>query len=175
MQENPEILSYQGYLDYQITGKLIENMEEISHYLKIKKSTYRKIVTLMVEIIENNYKYVNELKDQVLENSPKKPYFLFKKEGNYFKLESGNPILKNDAEDLKKKIDYINQLPYDELQELYKNTISDGIYENKKGAGLGIMKMAKISKNNIRYSIVNMTEHIAYYTIEIFIPLNHNT
>ena len=129
----------------------------------------------MVEIIENNYKYVNELNDHILKKSPKKPYFLFKREGNYFKLESGNPILKEDAENLKKKIDYINQLPYDELQKLYKNTMSDGIYENKKGAGLGIMKMAKISKNDIQYSIVNMTENIAYYTVEIFIPLNHNT
>lgn len=175
MQQNSEIISFQGYLDYQITGDLIERMEQISRQLKLKKSTYRKIVTLMIEIIENNYKYVNELKDHTLKRSPKKPYFLFQKEGSYFKLESGNPILKKDADHLKKKIDYINQLPYDELLELYKNTMSDGIYENKKGAGLGIMKMAKISKNAIQYSIVNMTENIAYYTVEIFIPSNHNT
>ena len=160
-------------MDYQITGEFIEKTEQISRQLKLKKSIYRKIVTLMVEIIENNYKYVNE-KDHILENSPKKPYFLLKKEGAYFKLESGNPILKKDGEELKNKIEYINQLPYNELQEFYKNTMANGIYENKKGAGLGIMKMAKISKNKIHYSIVNITGNIAYYTIKIFIPSNNN-
>lgn len=175
MKQNPEIIKHQGYLDYQITGKFIEKLEQISKQLKLKKSTHRKIVTLMIEIIENNYKYVNELEDHILSKSHEKPYFLLKKEGDYFKLESGNPILKKDAETLKKKIDYINQLPYDELQELYKNTMANGIYENKKGAGLGIIKMTKISKNNIHYTVVDITKNLAYYTIEIFIPLNHNT
>ena len=101
-----------------------------------------------------------------------KPYFLLKKEEDFFRLESGNPILKKDAETLKKKLDYINQLSHDELQELYKNTMANGIYENKKGAGLGILKMTKISKNNIYYRIVDITEHLAYYTIRVYVPLN---
>ncbi|MBS3769462.1 MAG: SiaB family protein kinase [Bacteroidales bacterium] len=159
-------------MDYQITGKFIEKLEQISRQLKLKKSTHRKIVTLMVEIIENNYKYVNELDDHIVSKSHKKPYFLLKKEEDFFRLESGNPILKKDAETLKKKLDYINQLSYDELQELYKNTMANGIYENKKGAGLGILKMTKISKNNIYYRIVDITEHLAYYTIRVYVPLN---
>ena len=175
MEQNPEIINHQGYLDYQITGKFIEKLEQISRQLKLKKSTYRKIVTLMVEIIENNYKYVNELDDHIVSKSHKKPYFLLKKEEDFFRLESGNPILKKDAETLKKKLDYINQLSYDELQELYKNTMANGIYENKKGAGLGILKMTKISKNNIYYTIVDITEHLAYYTIRVYVPLNYNT
>ena len=172
MEQNPEIISYQGYLNYQITGELIEKLEVRSRQLNLKKSTYRKIVTLMVEIIENNYKYVNELTNHNLEISPQKPYFLFKKEDSYFRLESGNPILKKDAENLKEKIDFINQLPQEELQNLYKNTMANGIYENKKGAGLGIMKMAKISKRKIHYSVYDITENLAYYTIIIFIPSN---
>lgn len=175
MEQNSEIINHHGYLDYQITGKFIEKLEQISRKLKLKKSTHRKIVTLMVEIIENNYKYVNELDDHIISKSHKKPYFQLKKEEDFFKLESGNPILKKDAETLKKKLDYINQLSYDELQELYKNTMANGIYENKKGAGLGILKMTKISKNNIYYTIVDITEHLAYYTIKVYVPLNYNT
>ncbi len=172
MEQNPEIISYRGYLNYQITGELIEKLEASSHQLNLKKSTYRKIVTLMVEIIENNYKYVNELTDHILESSPQKPYFLLKKEDSYFRLESGNPILKKDAEQLKEKIDFINQLPQEELQHLYKNTMANGIYENNKGAGLGIMKMAKISKRKIHYSVDDITKNLAYYTIIIFVPSN---
>ena len=175
MENNPEILTYQGYLSYQITGKLIEKLRDISHQLNLKKSTYRKIVTLMVEIIENNYNYVNELDEQILKQSPKKPFFSCIQSENHFKLKSGNPVLKEDAEALKERIDHINRLHYEELKELYKHTMAEGIYEERKraGAGLGIMKMAKISKNPIHYQLKNIDNDLYFYTIEIAIPTNH--
>jgi hypothetical protein len=170
MEQNREIIHYHGYLSYQITGDLINQLSHLSENLNIKKSTYRKIVTLMVEIIENNYKYVDELDNEVLNQTNEKPYFLLKQEGNCFKLSSGNPILREDADKLKNKIEHINQLTYDELKELYKGTMAEGIYENKKGAGLGIMKMAKITKNKINYSLARINDNLLYYTIEISIP-----
>ncbi len=175
MENNPEILSYNGYLSYQITGTLIEKLREISRQINLSKSTYRKIVTLMVEIIENNYNYVNQLDDKTLRSSPEKPFFSFLQSGDYYKLRSGNPILKEDARALEEKIEYINQLHYQQLKELYKQTMAEGIYENERrsGAGLGIMKMAKISKNKIHYHIKPINRNLYYYTIEIAIPTNH--
>ena len=172
MEKQPEILNYQGYLSYQITGKLIEDLGDISQELNLKKSTYRKIVTLMVEIIENNYNYVNALEEEVREKSSEKPFFSFIQSGDHYILKSGNPILKDDAEKLRKRIEHINQLQYEELKELYKKTMARGIYEKRKkaGAGLGIMKMAKISKNKIHYQIRKMHDNLYFYTIEIAIP-----
>jgi hypothetical protein len=168
----PEILNYQGYLSYQITGKLIEDLRDISQQMNLKKSTYRKIVTLMVEIIENNYNYVNALDEEIRDKLPEKPFFSLIQSGDHYILRSGNPILKDDAEKLKKRIEHINQLRYEQLKELYKKTMARGIYEKrqKAGAGLGIMKMAKISKNKIHYQITNLHNDLYFYTIEIAIP-----
>lgn len=175
MGNNSEIISYNGYLSYQITGTLIEKLRDISRQINLTKSTYRKIVTLMVEIIENNYNYVNQLDEKTLRASPEKPFFSFLQSGNYYKLRSGNPILKEDALALKEKIEYINRLHYQQLKELYKQTMAEGIYENEKrsGAGLGIMKMAKISKNKIHFQMEPVSRNLYYYTIEIAIPTNH--
>jgi molecular chaperone DnaK (HSP70) len=85
-------------------------------------------------------------------------------------MTSGNPILKKDIDPLKQRIDLINKLTRDELKELYKDTMSEGIYENQEGAGLGIMKMAKITRNKINYSIDPIKDDIFFYTIEIRIP-----
>ena len=175
MEKSPEIISYNGYLSYQITGRLIEKLGELSDQLHLNKSTYRKIVTLMVEIIENNYNYVNRLDEGTLKASNQKPFFSFLQSGDSFKLRSGNPILKEDAAALKQRIEHINHLHYEELKDLYKSTMAEGIYENKKraGAGLGIMKMAKISKNKIHYHMEKINNNLYYYTIEIAIPTNH--
>jgi len=175
MEKNPEIISYNGFLSYQITGRLIEKLGDLSRELNLTKSTYRKIVTLMVEIIENNYNYVNQLDEGTLKESNQKPFFSLLKSGDYFKLKSGNPILEEDAASLKQRIEHINRLHYKELKDLYKNTMAEGIYDNKKrsGAGLGIMKMAKISKSKIHYNMEKKTNNLYYYTIEIAIPTNH--
>jgi len=175
MEKSPQIISYSGYLSYQITGRLIEKLGDLSDELNLNKSTYRKIVTLMVEIIENNYNYVNRLDEQTLNESNKKPFFSFSRSGDYFKLKSGNPILKQDAQALKKRIEHINRLHYQELKELYKNTMAEGIYDNIKrsGAGLGIMKMAKIAKSKINYNMEKINDNLYYYTVEIAIPINH--
>ena len=175
MEKSPQIISYSGYLSYQITGRLIEKLGDLSDELNLNKSTYRKIVTLMVEIIENNYNYVNRLDEQTLNESNQKPFFSFSRSGDYFKLKSGNPILKQDAQALKKRIEHINRLHYQELKELYKNTMAEGIYDNIKrsGAGLGIMKMAKIAKSKINYNMEKINDNLYYYTVEIAIPTNH--
>lgn len=175
MENHPEILSYKGFLSYQITGRLIEKLRDISHELNLKKSTYRKIVTLMVEMIENNYNYVNSLDRHIVNQSPQKPFFSFCRSGDHFTLKSGNPILQEDARALKNRIDHINQLHYQELKQLYQNTMAKGIYENQKrtGAGLGMMKMVKISRSKIHYELVRIQNDLYYYTIEIAIATNN--
>ena len=170
MTSQQEILSHYGYFSYEITGKLIEKLRNKRDEFTIDKALFRKILTLMVEVLENNYKYMESLDKNVINKINVYPKFIIKKEGSYYKMESGNPILDKDIKHLRRKIDHINSLEYEELKELYKNTMSEGIYDNQRGAGLGIMKMARVSKNKILYSIENIEDNIYYYTIEITIP-----
>ena len=170
MENSNEILSYSGYFSYEVTGKLINELKSMRDSMNIQKSVYRKILTLMVEILENNYKYVSSLNERILEKTDKKPIFKITNNSNHFKLISGNPILGDDVKSLTRKIDLINSLEQKELKELYKITMSEGIYDNKEGAGLGIMKMAKVSKNPIDYKIEKIEDNIYFYTVVITIP-----
>jgi len=170
MKNQEEILSYYGYFSYEVTGKLIEDLKVKKDQLDLQKNVFRKILTLMVEILENNYKYVSSLQSHTLAKTSRKPLFRIKMNENHFSIISGNPILEHDVKALKRKIDLINSLEHNELKELYKITMSEGIYDNKQGAGLGMMKMAKISKNKIHYTIENLKDELYYYTIEVRIP-----
>jgi hypothetical protein len=169
MVNQQEILSYYGYFSYEVTGELIEELRKRRDKFSIQKAVFRKILTLMVEILENNYKYMEQLEHDDLKGINIYPKFVMTKENSSFILKSGNPILGKDIKHLKNKIDHINSLQYEELKELYKNTMSEGIYDNQRGAGLGIMKMARVSKNKIYYNIENIEDDIYYYTIEITI------
>jgi hypothetical protein len=169
MSHQQEIISYYGHFSYEITGEIIEEFGKKREEYNISKALFRKILTLMVEILENNYKYMESMNKDELKGITHKPKFVLRQENSDFIIESGNPILEKDIKPLKNKIDHINGLQYDELKDLYKNTMSEGIYDNQRGAGLGIMKMARVSKNKIFYSIENIKNNVYYYTIAITI------
>lgn len=173
MTRPKEILYHHGFFSYETTGELIEKLREKRSVYKIKKIIFRKILTLMIEILENNYKYVEEqFNEKVLDNLNIHPTFKLTEEGSFYSLESGNPILEEDIHFLKNKIDHINSLQFEELKELYKNTMAEGIYKNKKGAGLGMIKMARVSKNTIDYKFEKIQNNIYYYTVKINIASN---
>lgn len=170
MNNNHQIISYTGFFSYELTGQLIEKLRNSREKYNLDKSSFRKILTLMVEVLENNYKYVNKLEKEVIDSINVYPMFSLTNEKKYFKMTSGNPILKKDIDPLKNKIDLINSLNREQLKDLYKKTMSEGIYENQEGAGLGIMKMAKITRNKVDYSIKKIKDDLYFYTIEIKIP-----
>ncbi|MFP4046684.1 MAG: SiaB family protein kinase [Bacteroidales bacterium] len=173
MTSPKKILYHQGLFSYETTGKLIEKLRDKRSDYKIKKAIFRKILTLMIEIVENNYKYVEEkFNNKIIDDLNIYPTFQITKVGSVCTLESGNPILEDDIDFLKNKIDHINSLQYEDLKELYKKTMVEGIYKNKKGAGLGIIKMARISKNIIEYKFEKIQNNIYYYTVKINIASN---
>ncbi len=169
MDHQQEIISYYGNFSYEVTGEIIEEFGKKREKFNINKALFRKILTLMVEILENNYKYIESLNEKDLEGINASPKFILRRENSDYILESGNPILKRDIKPLKNKIELINRLEYEELKDLYKNTMSEGIYDNQRGAGLGIMKMARVSKNKISYTIEHIEDNVYYYTIAITI------
>lgn len=173
MTEKKQILYHQGIFSYEITGHLTEKLKKKRNIYKIKKTIFRKILTLMIEILENNYKYVEDKIDtDLIKELNIYPKFLLEQKGEAYFMESGNPILAEDIDFLKNNIDHINSLQYDELKELYKDTMAQGIYKNNKGAGLGLIKMARVSKNTIEYNFEYIHKNIYYYTTKISIASN---
>lgn len=82
----------------------------------------------MIEILENNYKYVEEkFNKKIIDDLNIYPTFQITKDGSVCSLESGNPILEDGIDFLKNKIDHINSLQYEDLKELYKKTMAEVI------------------------------------------------
>jgi hypothetical protein len=84
----------------------------------------------------------------------------------YF-IRTTNPIRNNDVAYLKEKIDQVNGSSSDELRQLYRQTIMNGQFTDKGGAGLGLIEMVKISNNPLQYKFDAINEEYSLYNLII--------
>lgn len=141
--------------------------DEMGVGLTVKKKVY----SAMVESLENIYKHQN-----IVEGNPNSlPSFTLSVEDNRFLISASNSILNNKADELKVKLDKVNALDKDGLKELYKAIILSGYISPKGGAGLGIVNIAKVTENKIKYSFDKLNDTHFLLTMHITISCGKTT
>ena len=163
------ILYFKGKLDYDVIGELIHNLKLKMKTRAVRFGLYKRILTLMIELLENIIRYDENYLDNdfILQNYP--PEFQIYLEKGYYIVESANAILKKDADTLTSKIEDLNKLDKKGIKALYKETITNGKFSAKGGAGLGMIEMAKISDQRFEYSFSEVDSDYAYFLLRIAI------
>ncbi len=139
-------------------------LEEAKDTYKIKS----KIFYIMGESLQNIARHQNES----FKSAPDK-YSLFaihKKNLKYY-ITTGNIISVKEIENLKEKIEKINQLGHEDLRDYSRITRSEGEFSEKGGAGLGLIEMAKRSGNKLEYDFSNIDNDYSYFYLNTEIPV----
>jgi len=166
------ILSYQGLFNFEIIGHLLNSLKDETESRGISISHYKKILSVMIEALENVFKYSENFeKEKVLFPAYYPKFQLEKIEMNYL-LVTGNPILNSDIEKLANHIDKINHLDREGLRQLLRNTLTNGQFSAKGGAGLGFIEMAKVTSEKINYTFDRVNDMFSYYSCKILITNN---
>jgi len=168
MTVNKPILYYKGFFNYAIVNHLLKELLLLEQSGILSNITYKKIQIVMVEMLENSYKYTSE---EIKFFNPVfyLPEFKILKENHSFRLSASNPIKKEDLPDFKKHLDKINISRLPELKEWYKKILKDEIYSKKQSPGIGLIRIAKVVRNKFEYTFQQIDNKFLYYTLDILI------
>jgi len=170
MSLQPEvIIHFKGQLQFDNIGELIHVLKDKMRIRKISYAVYKKILMLMIELLENIIRYRENFdgNTKILENYP--PEFEISVDRNIYIIKSSNPILKSDMSTLEKRLTELNSLDKESIRKLYKATITDGKFSEKGGAGLGIIEMAKMSDEKLTYSFTEIDKNFSYYLLKLVV------
>lgn len=167
MDKRTVILEYKGLLTFSTIGRLLTQLKNKTDFKGQKVGVYKRILSVMIEALENIYKYSDQFKNDPVILKNYLPTFKLEREKNSYIISVSNPVRKKDAIRLKEKIDLVNQKSAEELKILYRQTISNGKFTEKGGAGLGIIEMAKISGNPLVYKFSPLNEEFDLYSLQI--------
>lgn len=96
-------------------------------------------------------------------------FILGVKDKQYF-LESGNLVKQESMDLLKERIDYLNTLDKKELRRFYKEQLKkDNTNPESKGAGLGLIEIARRANSPIEYSFRILDQGMAFFTMYVTI------
>lgn len=167
LTEREIILDYSGLLSYDKISDILNQLKIKTRSYKFDLAVYKKLLSASIEILENIYKYHEYFENKISENNSLVPRFKIESSQTDFFLVAGNPILHEDKEKLKKRIDNINKLDRQELRLLYKDTITNGQFSSKGGAGLGFIELAKMSPEKINYDFKDLDNEFSYFDLEV--------
>ena len=158
------ILSYQGPLSFSTIDRLLSEFKLAAEDHDISFKTYKKMISVMIEALENVTKY----SDQLLCNGDRSSVFCpsckISRNDSLIEMETTNPVKKQEVLSLRTRIDKINSQDSNALKELYKSTITNGEFSATGGAGLGFIEMAKTTGNKLEYAFENLSKEYSLYT-----------
>lgn len=165
------ILQYKGKFTFERIGLLLNDLKNKKETYNIDPVQYKKLLTLMIEILENVLKYSDRFEVFVLDHPDYQPEFELLLDADGFILISRNPVRDKDIKEISRRINKINTSDEDQLKKYYRDTITNGIFTEKGGAGLGFIEMAKITTNRIVYSFIPIQKGFSYF--ELSLHINH--
>ena len=165
------VLQFRGILTFEKIGILLNDLKNRRKSLDIQPALYKKLLTLMIEVLENILKYseyFGEFIDQYPEHLPE---FKLNMNDSGFVIVSRNPVRDEDRKIISDKIDRINSSSEEGLKKIYRDTITNGIFTEKGGAGLGLIEMARITNHDLVYVFEPLTGGFSMF--ELNLRINH--
>ncbi|MCK5134712.1 MAG: SiaB family protein kinase [Bacteroidales bacterium] len=162
------VLSYQGPLSFSTIDWLLSEFKLAAQDHDISFKTYKKVISIMIEALENITRYSDQFSCNGDSKSGFCPSFFINRSTSSIELITKNPVKIRDVGSLRSTIDNVNSHNKEELKELYKSTITNGEFTAKGGAGLGFIEMAKTAGNKLEYTFESLSKEYSLYTFRVF-------
>ncbi len=165
MLNNKIMLVYEGEFTQEITKSVLSMTEKNLDNMKEEGVTKRKVFNVMVECLQN---IVRHSEDRTKQDKTA-VFFIGIKEGEYF-ICTGNLVDSENVPVLQAKLEQINSLDKEGLKQLQKELISNGTLNEKGGAGLGLIDIARKSGKKLDYNFDKVEGDQHFYSLYISIP-----
>jgi hypothetical protein len=170
-EEKGILLAFSGAISQPILSGFAKGMEFKLQNLGVENRTIRSIFEILIEMMQNilNYSYdSNLIKDSIYESDGIVTIGYNKEINKYFVL-SGNRISFEQKEKISNQIDFLNQLSKEELRVLYKEKRKDRRDSHNRGAGLGLIDLARKSSEKIEYAFYDGHEKTLFFSLKVTI------
>ena len=90
---------------------------------------------------------------------------VYAKTDNGYSVSTGNVMSTKNVQDLKERLDEINNLSPNEIRNVYREMLGNSELSSKGGAGLGLIEMAKKVGNKLNYDFKKIDDEKSYYIL----------
>lgn len=168
-KEDKLSFAYMGILTNQLVISAISLIEQ---YLQIDtnfRKLRRKLSFLMIESFQNILRYGDEPSNKEL--IYRKEMFIVRNIEGVFYIGSANLIENKKIDYVRSKLEEVNQMEGEDLNQLYRKILTNNKFTDAGGAGLGFIEMARKTNQKLQFEFVNIDEEYSYFYLIISMKL----
>lgn len=154
-------VSFKGKGSQNAFAEVLEQADEALHEQKMRNKTRKKLYHIVVEALQNMHHHAEQT------HHPESALFILGHDEDFYWIITGNYVLRNDVERLKRHLAQVNTKTPDELKRLYRERLSCGDVSEKGGAGLGIIDIARRSGEALTYEFAPPQEDYVFFYLKI--------
>lgn len=164
------LIAYKGNVTSELISNVLEvveaRMDDYSETSKIRKKVYN----VLVESLQNLYHHIDILPHEIRKDFDEKfGILVVSRDGNQYKISTGNFIESGKVPQLKGKIDKINSMNADELKDMYKFILNHQRLSEKGGGGLGLVDIARKTGNRLDYNFHDYDQDYSFFNLDVYI------
>lgn len=162
MKDKNIFIIYKGEFSQKSVINILRILEKNLQQSQFENLSEKKIMFhIITEMLQNISKHSMAVGDQ------KKGIFLVGKNVKGFFISTGNFINTEHARLLKDQINQINSLNFEERNNLYRVILKTGVLTGNGGAGLGLIDIARETKNKFVYNFSETNNNLTFFSLGI--------
>lgn len=166
------LFSYSGPIAQSSIEGVGDTLRRNLEFEEAKKTAVYSVFSIFIEQVQNvlNYSAERVNKDEEDENELRVGIVVIGREENddYY-IYCGNRVYNSDIGKIKAHIDSVKNCSKQELKALYKERRRMEPESGSKGAGLGLIEMARKAGKPIDYSFAPITEEFSFFSIKVVV------
>ncbi|HQT25527.1 MAG TPA: SiaB family protein kinase [Burkholderiales bacterium] len=159
-QQQGILFFYNGYFSQNIIAAMADAVRHRLESQAEKGSTMRKVFSTFIEMAQNiiHYSADNLTDENARDREMRFGTVTLGRQGESYFVVCGNVVPADAVSHLSEKLNSIRSMSSDEIKAAYRETLRSESESGSKGAGLGLLTMARDSTQPIEYSFVNLPE-----------------
>lgn len=170
MEDDHIILSFKGAFTEELLTSILHIVERKMEDLQIETKKKKRVFNVLVESFQNLYHHIEEMApESVTTDTDRSAMIIVKNENGRFTIITGNFVNSSRVAELRQKLDSVNALNGEALRKLYRSKLENDGRTLKGTAGLGLIDIARKSKNKLDYEIIDVTDSIGFFCLSVVI------
>lgn len=160
------LVSFSGRFSQGIIEELGEAVNQYMEQENRPKNDIFNVFSIFIEQTQNIKNYCNsKLQTQSYERIVNSGIIVIGKTDIGTYISSGNLIANEDGQELTNRIEKLLGLGKEELKRLYKEQLKKELHPGSKGAGAGLIDMARKSSEPLEYTLVKVDDQYSFFTL----------
>jgi len=166
VDKNNIIVGYEGVIEYHTINYLLNNTIKELDILGINNTIKKKVIRIMMEILENSQKHSDNGQFSHLFSK----FYLIKNESHII-FKTINPVLKINMVALQERIEEINRSDKNKLKQIQESKLINNELTKKGGSGIGLISIAIRSDNKFEYNFETIDNEISNFILQVKIKI----